>query len=105
MCSIPLYLLKKKKNTIESELKYLCDNILNILNAEKNSYILKIKNYLKIFLDDNLVDLNDIISDLNVIISEEAIFKIQQSFEISLNLSLKKLYNITYENMKMAKYI
>ena len=93
----------KEKNAIESELKYLCDNILNILKAEKNSYILKIKNYLKIFLDDNLVDLNDIISDLNVIISEEAIFKIQQSFEISLNLSLKKLYNITYENMKMAK--
>ena len=94
---------QKEKNAIESDLKYLCDNILNIIKAEKNSFILKIKNYFKTFLDENLVDLNDIISDLNVILSEETMFNIQQSFEISLNFSLKKLYNITYENMNLAK--
>ena len=34
---------QKEKNAIESDLKYLCDNILNIIKAEKNSFILKIK--------------------------------------------------------------
>ena len=94
---------QNEKNKIENDLKKLSDNILGVIKTEKNSYITKIKNYFKKFIDDNLVDLNDIISDLNVLLSEEAMFNIQQAFEISLNSSLQKLINTTNENMNLAK--
>jgi len=94
---------QNEKNKIENHLKELCDNILNIIKNEKNSYIIKIRNYFKNFVDDNLEDLNDIITDLNVILSEEALFNIAQSFEISLNFSIEKLNNITYENINLSK--
>lgn len=94
---------QNEKNKIENDLKELCDNILNIIKNEKNSYIIKIRNYFKNFVDDNLEDLNDIITDLNVILSEEALFNIAQSFEISLNFSIEKLNNITYENINLSK--
>ena len=94
---------QNEKNKIENDLKELCDNILNIIKKEKNSYIIKIRNYFKNFVEDNLEDLNDIITDLNVILSEEALFNIAQSFEISLNFSIEKLNNITYENINLSK--
>ena len=71
---------KNEKNKIENDLKGLCDNIINLIKKEKNVYILKIKNYFKKFIVDNLEDLNNIISDLNVILSEELISNIAQSF-------------------------
>ena len=94
---------QNEKNKIENNLKELCDNILNVIKKEKNSYISKINNYFNKFLVNNLENLNDIISDLNILLSEEALFNIAKSFEISLNFSLEKLINITNENINLSK--
>ena len=94
---------QSEKNKIETDLKKLCDDIVDIIKREKNIYIIKIKNYFKKFIDGNIEDLNDIISDLNVLLSEEAIINIVQSFEISLNFTLEKIFNITYENMNLSR--
>ena len=76
---------------------------MNVIKKEKNSYISKINNYFNKFLVNNLENLNDIISDLNILLSEEALFNIAKSFEISLNFSLEKLINITNENINLSK--
>ena len=93
----------EEKNKIETNLTKLCDDLINVINNEKNTYIQNIKNILNIFFDNNLDNLNDIILDLNVYLSEDALNNLAQSFEISLNSTLEKLNNIIKENVNLTK--
>ena len=84
---------EEEKDKIESELKNLCDNLINVIQTEKNTYMQSIENYLEIFFNDNLDNLNDIISDLDAYLSENDLNEIVQAFESSLNLTLEILTN------------
>ena len=92
-----------EKNRIEDNLKQLSDNVLNLIKQEKDFYNNKIKNYIEKFLDNDLDNLNEILTYLNALLSEETVRSIAQSFEISLNASLEKLFNITNNNIDLTK--
>ena len=94
---------EEEKDKIESELKNLCDNLINVIQTEKNTYMQSIENYLEIFFNDNLDNLNDIISDLDAYLSENDLNEIVQAFESSLNLTLEILTNTVKENVNLTK--
>ena len=93
----------EEKNKTETELKNICDGIVTVIKRENDYYLQKIKDYFTIFLENYLDDLNNIIFDLNVLFSEETIKTISETFELSLNLSLQKLTNITNQNINLTK--
>ena len=92
-----------EKIKMENELKQLSDDVINIIKQEKNFYNNKINSYIETFLDNDLNDLNDIMTYLNALLSEDSIKNIDQSFESSLNSSLEKLLNITNKNIDLTK--
>ncbi len=94
---------KSIKNTMENDIKHLCDEILSKVKQENNAYITKINEYLNQFLSDNLDDLNEIIANLNIFFSEEAIKALADSLENSLNISLDQFTKITTNNLELAR--
>ena len=92
-----------EKTKTENDLKKLCDDIIEKIKKEKNSFTEKIQAYITIFLNIHIENLNDKITDLIVILSEEVLLDIQQSFEISLNNTLEKLSKLIDENIKLTK--
>ena len=91
------------KRQMEDDIKSLCDEILNKIKIENDIYLGKINNYSNKFLEDNLDDLNDIITDLNIIFSEEALKEIVNSFKESMEESLELLKNKIIDNINLAK--
>ena len=94
---------EEEKDKIESELKNLSDNLINVIQTEKNTYMQKIENNLEIFFDNNQDNLNDIISDLDAYLSEDNLNNMAQAFESSLNLTLELLTNKVQENINLTK--
>jgi len=91
------------KRQMEDDIKFLCDEMLNKLKNENDIYLGKINNYFNKFFEDNLDDLNNIISDLNIIFSEEALKEIVNSFKESMEKSLVLLKNQIINNINLAK--
>ena len=94
---------EEEKGKIESELKNLCDNLINVIQSEKDSFKQKIENNFEIFFSNNLENLDDIISDLDAYLSEDVLKDMAQAFESSLNLTLEKLTNTLNENVNLTK--
>ena len=94
---------EEEKEKIESELKNLSDNLINVIQKEKSTYMQNIKNNLEIFFSNNLESLNDTISELDAYLSEDNLKEMVQTFETSLNLTLEKLTNTIKENIILTK--
>ena len=92
------------KYLMETELKKLCDKIIEIINNENNFINNKTINYLNQFLEENLSELNDIIIDLDAIYSEDFLQNLANAFENAVNEYFNKIsyemdlnYNFTYD--------
>ena len=92
------------KYLMETELKKLCDKIIEIINNENNFINNKTINYLNQFLEENLSELNDIIIDLDAIYSEDFLQNLANAFENAVNEYFNKIsyemdlnYNLTYD--------
>ena len=94
---------EEEKGKIESELKNYCNNLINVIQTEKSTYMQKIENNLEIFFSDNLDNLNEIISDLDAFLSEDDLKDMVQAFESSLNSTLDILTNTVKENINLTK--
>ena len=94
---------QEEKDQMEFELKNLSDNLINVIQKEKNNYMKAIENNLEIFFDNNLDNLNDIISDLDAYLSEDNLNNMVQAFESSLNLTLEIITNTVKENINLTK--
>jgi hypothetical protein len=89
------------KEEMESDIKKINEEILTKIKIDNNYEI--IKTYLNSFLDNNLDDLNNLISDLEIIFSEEALQSLSDSFELSLNSSLEKITAKINKNINLSK--
>ena len=89
------------KSQMEKEIKSISDLILDKIKINNN--IEKIKNYLDSFLEQNLNDINILMSNIELIFSDEHLKSLANDFEISLNLSLEKITNETKNNINLIK--
>ena len=91
------------KNQLQNDIKQLSEEIIDKIKRENNFYMGKIKNYFDVFFNNNLDNLNDLLSDIDVLFSEEGLQSIAQSFELSINLFSEKITGIINENIKLIK--
>ena len=77
-------------NMLESEIKEYTKNIISKIERELD-YKQQAKEYLKGFLNQYSIELNELMTEIEVLVSEEDLESIVNAFEISLNQSLNKL--------------
>ena len=94
---------EKIKIQLENDLKQLSEEIIDKIKQENNFYMGKIQNYFDVFFENNLDNLNELLSDIDVLFSEEGLQAIAHSFELSINLFSEKITEIINENNKLIK--
>ena len=94
-----------EKENIKSEI-FICGiNILNDIKNEINIYEKYTRDNISKLVNDNVENLNDIISDLNILLTEISLKELSVLYEIAFNSSLNKINNdILYNKILIEEY-
>ena len=90
------------KHSMELKIIEFTDNILSKVKREVD-YKKRAKAYIDQFVNENLDELNELISDLEAILSEETLENLANIFEVSLNKSLNKLSEDIDNNVELTE--
>ena len=91
------------KVNIEEKMKSLRSIVVNKINEENNYYLKNLGNNISEFLQEDLGQLNDIISDLDVIyFSEDSLKSLKNSFDEAFHSCLNKILNDIKTNELLA---
>ena len=95
---------KEEKTSIENRMENLRSTIINKINEENNYYLDNLHTNISKFMNDDLIELNNIISDLDIIyFSETSLKGLSNLFEEAFDSSLKTILDDIKSNELLAK--